>query len=59
MGDGAKQNLDSLGIGIVSGAKGNVEEVVQQYIEGTLKVSEGGCHSDHHGSNHHCNCHKH
>jgi predicted Fe-Mo cluster-binding NifX family protein len=59
MGDGAKQNLDSLGIRIVSGASGNVEEAVQQYLEGTLKVSEGGCHSGEHNSGHHCNCHGH
>lgn len=59
MGEGAKQNLDSLGIRIVSGATGNVEEAVQQYLEGTLKVSEGGCHSGEHNGEHHCNCHGH
>ena len=59
MGEGAKQNMESLGIRIVSGARGNVDETVQQYLEGTLKVSEGGCHSDHHQGNHHCNCHGH
>lgn len=59
MGEGAKQNMDSLGIRIVSGASGNVDEVVQQYLEGTIKVSEGGCHSSHHQGDHHCNCQQH
>ena len=59
MGEGAKQNLDSIGIRIVSGASGNVDEVVQQYLEGILKVSEGGCHSGHQSGDHHCNCHGH
>ena len=59
MGDGAKQNLQSLGIRIISGAHGNVEEVVRQHLAGTLKVSEGGCSGDHHHGNHHCNCHGH
>ena len=59
MGDGAKQNLNSLGIRIVSGASGNVEETVQQYLEGILKVSEGGCHSGEHHGEHQCNCHGH
>lgn len=59
MGDGAKQNLESLGIRIIPGASGNVEEAVHQYLEGTLKVSEGGCSGKHHQGNHHCNCHGH
>jgi len=59
MGDGAMQRLASLGIHIVLGATGDVEETVRQYLEGTLKVSGDGCHSGHHHGAHHCNCHRH
>lgn len=59
MGEGAKQNLESLNIRIVSGAHGNVDEVVKQFLDGVLKVTEGGCHSHEHHGVHHCNCHGH
>jgi len=59
MGDGARQKLESLGIDIISGASGKVDDVLTQYLEGTLKVSEGGCHSDHRHGEHHCSCHGH
>jgi len=57
MGDGARQKLEALGIGIVSGASGNVEAVVRQYLEGTLKVSKAGCSGEHHHGDHQCGCH--
>ncbi|KUO76944.1 MAG: hypothetical protein APF77_19000 [Clostridia bacterium BRH_c25] len=59
MGEGAKQNLDSLGIRIVSGARGNVDEVVKQFLDGTLRVNEEGCHSGGQHGGHRCNCHGH
>lgn len=59
MGAGARQNLETLGIRIISGAQGNVEETVRQYLEGALVVSEGGCSGHEHHGEHHCNCHGH
>lgn len=59
MGDGARQNLESLGIRIISGASGSVEVAVRQFLEGTLKVNDGGCSGDHHHGDHQCNCHGH
>lgn len=59
MGEGARQKLESLGINIVTGARGNVEESVRQYLDGTLRTSEGGCSGGHHHEGHHCNCHGH
>lgn len=59
MGDGARQNLISLGISVVTVAGGTVGEVVQQYLDGSLEVNEGGCHGHSHHGEHSCNCHGH
>lgn len=59
MGEGARQKLEALGIGIVAGASGNVETVIRQYLEGTLRVNGSGCPGEHHHGDHHCNCHGH
>jgi len=59
MGEGARQKLEALGIGIVAGASGNVEAVVRRHLEGTLRVNGSGCSGEHHHGNHHCNCHGH
>lgn len=59
MGEGAKNNLNSLGMNIIAGASGEVDDVVQKHLDGTLAVSEGGCHGHHGHGEHHCNCHGH
>ncbi|MBQ0064335.1 MAG: NifB/NifX family molybdenum-iron cluster-binding protein [Firmicutes bacterium] len=42
---------------VVPGASGNVDEVVQQYIKGTLLTSEGICTHHDHGEGHDCSDH--
>jgi predicted Fe-Mo cluster-binding NifX family protein len=61
MGEGARQNLISKNIEIVSGASGNIDEVLNAYLNGNLKSSDIGC-SDHGHSHGHihgeggCSC---
>ncbi|MDF2614749.1 MAG: ATPase involved in chromosome partitioning [Clostridia bacterium] len=59
MGEGARQNLNSNSIEIISGVSGNIEEIINAYINGSLKSSNAGC-SGHEHSHHHseggCNC---
>ncbi len=59
MGEGARHNLNTFGIRIVAGATGQVDEAVQKFLEGTLKVSDSGCHGHGHDEQHQCNCHGH
>ena len=61
IGEGARQNLISNGIEIISGASGNVDKVISAYLEGSLKSNDVGCsgHEHSHGHNHGesgCNC---
>jgi predicted Fe-Mo cluster-binding NifX family protein len=37
MGDGAKQKLSQLGIEIITGIQGTIDEIIEQYKEGNLK----------------------
>lgn len=59
MGDGAKQNLISNNIEIITGASGNIDEILDLYLNGELKSTDSGCsgheHSHHHGENG-CSC---
>ena len=61
MGEGARQNLISNDIKIISGASGNVDEVINAYLKGNLKSNDVGCsghehlHSDGHGESG-CSC---
>ncbi len=56
MGDGAKQNLIANNIEIITGANGNIDEVLDLYLSGDLKSSNTGCigheHSHEHARNH-------
>ncbi|KNY26094.1 iron-sulfur cluster carrier protein MrpORP [Pseudobacteroides cellulosolvens] len=61
MGEGAKQNLVSKGIEIITGASGNIDEVINSFLNGRLKSSNTGCaghgHSHGHGNGDSgCNC---
>ena len=61
MGEGARQNLRSNGIDIITGAMGNIDVVLKAYLDGSLKSSDTGCagHNHTHGSNSGeggCNC---
>jgi predicted Fe-Mo cluster-binding NifX family protein len=59
MGEGARQNLISNDIEIISGASGNIEEVTKAYLDGSLKSNDAGCSSHEHSHSHGeggCNC---
>lgn len=54
MGEGARQNLVSNGIEIISGVNGNIDEAIDAFLNGTLKSSDVGCsgHGHSHGHDH-------
>lgn len=54
MGEGARQNLISKGIEIISGVSGNIDEVINAYLNGDLESSDAGCsgHDHSHGHGH-------
>ena len=55
LGDGAKRMLASAGIGLVSGAEGNVGDAVSDYLAGRLKDMGGSCGEEHSGAcENHC-----
>ncbi|HEY5587192.1 MAG TPA: iron-sulfur cluster carrier protein MrpORP [Ruminiclostridium sp.] len=57
MGEGARQNLVSNNIEIISGVSGDIDEAISAYMEGSLKSSDVGCsgHEHSHGDGG-CNC---
>lgn len=61
MGEGAKQRLISNGIEIISGVTGEIDQVVNKFIDGSLESGNAGCSG--HGHEHHgesgCNCGNH
>lgn len=60
IGGGAINALTSFGIQVVGGAEGNVREVVQALLDGTLTVRENfHCNHHHHGGDHECGSHGH
>ncbi|MDF2821086.1 MAG: ATPase involved in chromosome partitioning [Clostridiales bacterium] len=61
MGDGARQNLIKNKIDILSGAAGDIEEVIKGYLDGSLKFNNTGCSSHEHSHEHNheeggCSC---
>ena len=55
MGMGAKTALGETGINIVAGVEGKVDEVVNEYLAGTLKANPNAeCHDHDHGEGHNC-----
>lgn len=64
MGDGARQNLIANNIEIVSGVSGKVEEVINAYLNGSLKSTGAGCSGHEHTHSHNsgesgCSCGRH
>jgi predicted Fe-Mo cluster-binding NifX family protein len=63
MGEGARQKLASMGIEIISGVTGNIDEAIGLYLNGSLKSSNTGCAGHGHSHEHHggsgCNCGNH
>lgn len=61
MGEGARQNLITNDIEIITGVSGNIDAVIDAYLNGNLKSSDAGCsgHEHLHGHNDEeggCNC---
>lgn len=57
IGGGAVNALTGFGIHVVGGAEGNVREVVEALLNGTLKVREDFHCNHHHGEGHTCHDH--
>ena len=58
IGGGAINALANAGIQVVGGAQGNVQDVVNAFLDGTLKVRENfHCNHHHHGEKHNCGSH--
>lgn len=54
MGEGARQNLASMGLQIITGVSGNIDEVINSFVNGDLKSNNSGCsgHGHSHGHSH-------
>jgi len=48
MGGGAIEIFNEKGIQVVTGASGDADEVVQKYVEGSLKSTDSVCHEHQH-----------
>ena len=58
IGGGAQMALDEIGVKVIGGASGNVDEVVKGFIAGTLNTrSDFSCHHHEHDANHRCGDH--
>lgn len=62
MGDGAKQNLKSNGMEILTGVSGSVEDAILAFINGSLISDDSGCTGHGHDHDHgdggcHCGDH--
>lgn len=58
IGQGARDALANAQITLISGAKGNVEIVLNALLDGTLKDDPSGkCNHHHEGANHNCASH--
>lgn len=59
IGGGAINVLNNAGIDVIRGCEGDAQEVVKNYIEGSVSDSGEGCHqhAEHHseGGSHQCN----
>jgi dinitrogenase iron-molybdenum cofactor biosynthesis len=59
IGQGARDALAQNSISLISGASGNVDEIIEQLIKGTLKDDPSGmCNHHHDGTEHNCGEHK-
>ena len=59
IGAGAKQMLSAIGIQLISGIEGNIENAVNAYISGGLIDMGGACSHKEHDHNHDCDCKNH
>jgi len=60
IGQGAIENLNRLGVGVVVGApQKKPDELINTFLDGKLVTSNDPCNHDHQGhEGHQCNCHK-
>lgn len=59
IGGGAKQMMSQVGIKLVSGVDGSIEDAVNAYISGGLTDQGGNCNHEGHEENHECSCTNH
>lgn len=59
IGGGAKNMLSSVGIQLISGVEGDIDEAVNAYLAGNLSDQGGSCHHEEHGPHHECSCENH
>ena len=59
IGNGAKQMLSSVGIQLISGVDGKIDDAVAAYLSGNLSDRGGSCSHENHGHDHVCNCENH
>lgn len=56
MGEGARQNLMSSGIEIITGVSGEVDEAINAYLNGSLVSADASCPGHEHLHSHDCSC---
>lgn len=54
MGDGAKMKLMDAGIEIIRGCSGDVDELIDRYINGSVSDSGEACNASDHDGHHEC-----
>ena len=59
IGGGAKNMLSSVGIQLISGVEGDIDEAVNAYLAGNLSDQGGSCNHEEHDHNHECSCENH
>lgn len=57
MGHGMFKGLKGKGFEVFPGISGEIDKVIQNYVEGNLEAKEVGC-SGHHDDSHQCGCGK-
>ena len=51
--------LLEVGIELISGLEGKIEDSVNAYLAGELNDMGGSCNHEYHGSDHNCSCENH
>lgn len=59
IGGGAKNMLSSVGIQLIAGVVGNIDDAVNAYLAGKLSDQGGSCNHEEHDRNHECSCENH
>lgn len=59
IGGGARNILASVGIKLISGVEGDIDDVVNACLAGNLSDQGGSCNHEEHDKNHECSCENH